>query len=99
MLVENAILTVQIAGNEDYLHLVFGTVAHTEVLQHVQHLVVRHVVQPVRDERYFQRSGIMLVFLFQTLLQVFAGGTHPTGYVDESQHFLIQILITVQTVQ
>ena len=36
----------------------------------------------------------MLVFLFQTLLQVFAGGTHPTGYVDESQHFLIQILIT-----
>ena len=51
MLVEDAIVTILIARYKNYFHLIFGTIAHTEVFQHIQHLVVRHIVQPVSDER------------------------------------------------
>ena len=99
VLVENSIFAVLIARNKNNFHLIFGTVVHTEVLQHIQDLVMRHIVQPVCNERHFQRSGIMFVLLFQTSLQVLTRITHPTGNVDESQHFLFQILIAIQTVQ
>ena len=88
MLVEDAIVTILIARYKNYFHLIFGTIAHTEVFQHIQHLVVRHIVQPVGDERTLQRFG-ELIFALLALLQVLAGVSHPAGHVDKRQYFLL----------
>ncbi len=59
---------------------------------------MRHIVQPVGDERALQRFG-ELIFALQALLQVLAEVSHPAGHVDKRQYFLLQILIAVQPVQ
>lgn len=91
MLVEDAIVTILIARYKNYFHLIFGTIAHTEVFQHIQHLVVRHIVQPVGDERTLQRFG-ELIFALQALLQVLAGSPTQLGTLTNANTFFFKSL-------
>ena len=56
-----------------------------------------HIMQPMSDKRYFEGS-VELIFAFQTSLQILTGVSYPTGYIDECQNILMQILIPVQAV-
>ena len=57
-----------------------------------------HVVQPVSDERTFQRS-VVLFLRTQAFQQVLTRFAYPTWNLDKCQHFLLQVLIACQTVQ
>ena len=96
--VQDSIFSIQIARNENHLHFIFRTISHTKIFEHIQNLVVGHVMQPMGNERYFERS-IEFFFAFQPCLQILAGLSHPTRYIDKCQHVLLQVLVPVQTVQ
>ena len=55
-------------------------------------------MQPVGNQRYFQRSSEFFLAL-EALLQVFAGITYPPRYINERQYILLQILIAIQPIQ
>ena len=95
--IHDTITSIQITRNKNHLHLIFRTIAHSQIFQHIQHLVMSHIMQPMGDKRHFKRS-IKLFFALQTCLQILARLSHPTGYINECQHILMQILIPVQTV-
>ena len=98
MLVHNAILAIQIAGYKNHFNVIFRTIVHAQILQHIEHLIVGHVIQPMGDEGALQRC-VKGFFAIQTLHQVLTGISYPTGHVDKSQYFFLQILIAIQTIQ
>ena len=98
ILIHDTVTTIQVARNEYHLHFILRTVAHSKIFQHIQHLVMRHVMQPMGNERHFKRS-IKILLTFQTFLQIFTRITYPTGDIDKRQHILMQVLIPVQAVQ
>ena len=53
--VHDTIITVQIARQENHLHVLILTVVHIVVFQHAQHVVVTHVMQPVCHHRHLKR--------------------------------------------
>ena len=86
--IHDTITTIQITRNKNHLYLIFRTIAHSQIFQHVQHLVMSHIMQPMSDKRYFEGS-VELIFALQTCLQILARLSHPTGYIDECQHILM----------
>ena len=98
MLVHDAILAIQIARYKNHLDVIFRTIVHAQILQHVEHLVVGHIIQPMGDEGTLKRC-VKGLFAIQTLHQVFTGVSYPTGHVDKGQYFFLQILIAIQTIQ
>ena len=96
-----------IAGNNkplyDYLFAYNGDQMAQELNMQSKHSIEKqtaHYVDcftTVSDKRYFEGS-VELIFALQTCLQILARLSHPTGYIDECQHILMQFLIPVQAV-
>ena len=95
--IHDAITTIQITRYKNHFYLIFRTIAHSQIFQHIQHLIMSHIMQPMSDKWYFERS-VELLLAFQTSLQILTGVSYPTGYIDECQNILMQILIPVQAV-
>ena len=95
--VQDAVLTIKIARQEDNLHVLVLAVVHIVVFQHAQHIVVIHIVQPVSNHGHFQGRIVRLVFA-KTLLQILARLAYPTRHFEEGNHLLLQVTIAQQTV-
>ena len=70
--VHNTVTPVQIARNKYHLYLISGTITHSLIFQHIQHLVMSHVMQPMSDKPHLERS-IKLLFSLLTYLQFITG--------------------------
>ena len=51
--VENAVVAIEVAGHEDYLHTALGSIVEPDGTHHREGLVVIHVVEFVGDDRVF----------------------------------------------
>ena len=93
----DTIVAVEIARQENHLHLLVLTIVHIVVFHHAQHVVVTHIVEPMRNLGHVQRRIIFFSAL-QSLLQVLAGLTYPTWHLDKGHHLLLQVAIAQQAI-
>ena len=95
--IDNAILAVKVARQENDLDMIVLAVVHVVVLHHAQHIIMAHVVKPVRDLRHVQRR-VESLLAGQTLLKVLTGFAHPARHFDEGQYLLLQVAVAQQAV-
>src|SRR5574344_61553 len=90
-------MTIQITWKEYDFHIVFSTIVHIEAFHHAEYIVMTHLMQPVSNLWYFQ-WGIVGLATLQTVYQIFAWLSYPTGNFYECHDFLLQIFVAKQTV-